>query len=107
MQNIAIHNTAIGANTNFFTPIGPTNLPFSTFTIQATITGAGILSVQKTNTSGSGGTVVINLNGGAATTANVPVTFSLFMNSGDTMTLQTTIAGTILDLTVREHPAVI
>lgn len=102
MTPIYIHNSAYTQNVNMFTAIGPT-IANSTFRIYIALGTSGVVSVQRTNAAGGGGTVVEQLNAGTALAINAAYIFDIPCVIGDTISLQSAGAtGTILTLIVRE-----
>jgi hypothetical protein len=104
MQNTYIHNTAMTANTPFFTAIPGTNFPTSTFRVNVVLQAATspVLSVVRTNAAGGGGSVTENLNSGSGLVSNASYVFDILVVAGDTITLQSNQNGTILTFVLRE-----
>lgn len=107
MIKTEIFNTVVTANTDFFVPLAPTNNP-STFRVgiciaaSAPTTTAPVLSVERTN----GGVSVLEvLNSGSPLVSGSSYIFDILVGTGDTISLQTTAAGTLtLNLILREIP---
>ncbi|MEM3845922.1 MAG: hypothetical protein QXU98_09495 [Candidatus Parvarchaeota archaeon] len=99
INKATIFNTAVSANTNIFsTALSPTSAPCR-FRIYACLSASGVLSVERT--SGST-TIAEQLNGGNALTANASYLFDIVVESGQTINLQYSVAGTALEISVDE-----
>jgi hypothetical protein len=100
----SVFNDSVTANTNIFSSdLTPTNNP-TTFRIYACFNASGVLSVVRTR---AGTTVVEQLNGGTALSANCAYMFDILVESGETINLQYSVNATALTLKVLEIPSVI
>jgi hypothetical protein len=94
-----VHNTAITAATNILaSDISPSDPP-SIFRIFVAVNTAGTFMARITN---GGVTVGVNLNAGAALTANAGYIFDILVHSGDSVNFQHSASGTLLVLRVEE-----
>lgn len=95
----SLFNVAIAANTNFLAKsISPTNTP-CIFRIYVALDTAGVFSVQRTS---AATTITENMNQGIALAANSAYIFDILVDEDETVNFQTTVAATILKLSVAE-----
>ncbi len=98
----SIFNTAVLANTDFFTTdLSPTFTP-SIFRIYCCFNASGVLTVRRTK---AGTTVSEELNAGSALTADAAYLFDVIVDEGETINLQYSVAATVLKLSVVEVSA--
>jgi hypothetical protein len=95
----SIFNTAVLADTNFLSSdLSPTNTP-TLFRIYICLSTSGVFSVRRSK---GGVTVAENLNSGNPLLAGCAYMFDILVDSGETVNFQTTVAGTVLKLSVIE-----
>jgi len=98
-EKATVHNTAITAATNILaSDISPSYLA-AIFRIFVAVDTAGVFSARITN---GGVTVGVNMNGGAALTANAGYIFDILVHSGDSVNFQHSANATLLVLRVEE-----
>jgi|SRR5271157_1977536 len=101
---LSLTNSPCTANTNIIaastsaTPLLPKKTP-CIFRIYVCLGTSGIFSVQRTN---GGATTAENLNAGVALTASAAYMFDIIVNSNDKIDFQSTVTGTIINLSVVE-----
>ncbi|MEM3845921.1 MAG: hypothetical protein QXU98_09490 [Candidatus Parvarchaeota archaeon] len=95
----SVFNTSIAANTNIFTnSVIPLFVP-TTLKIYASISASGILSVIRTK---NGVSITEQLNNGGALAANSAYAFEIYVDSGESINLQYSVAGTALKIAIYE-----
>jgi len=97
-----IHNTGVLANTDFFVAaLAPTNTP-CLFRVVGGFSAAGILNVTITR---AGNTQTQSFNHAVVLVPNALFMFDHFVDAGDTINYQYTVAATIQTFKVQEIPA--
>jgi hypothetical protein len=104
----SVFNQSVTANTNIFstslTPSLATATNPSYFRIFACFNASGVLSIVKTKGTT---TVMIQLNGGGALSANCLYAFDIIVEYGESVNLQYSVNATAIDLKVVEIASVV